>query len=146
MNITIFRIIIVFTSISFFAFIFYIIRYAMKQKRMRNKALGKLGSSPNGTGIFESTEYRYCYYPGSKNSPSYFKVEIDASSDGSFKIARESGFDRLFKRLGISTEIQTGDTNFDDSFYITADNEEFTKAVFSSTERRQAVRNIIDRF
>jgi len=110
---------------------------------MKNKALEKL-DSPNGTGIFESIEYRYSYYPGSKNSPSYFKVEIDASSDGSFKIARERGFDRLFKKLGISTEIQTGDTNFDDSFYITADNEEFAKAIFSSAEKRQAVRNIFD--
>ncbi len=143
MDITILRIIIVAMSVSFLSFILFVIHYALKQKRMRDKALEKLGS-PSGTGVLDSVEYRYRYYPGSKNSPSSFRVEIDAPSEKSFKVAREGGFDRLSKRLGISTEVQTGDQDFDENFYITTDDNEFIQSYFSSSAKRQAVRNIIN--
>lgn len=107
MDITVIRIIIVMMSVSFLSFILFIMHFALKQKRMREKALEKLGS-PSGSGMLNLVEYRYRYYPGSKNSPSSFRVEIDAPSDKSFKVAREGGFDRFSKRIGISTEVQTG--------------------------------------
>jgi hypothetical protein len=108
---------------------------------MRDKALLKL-DFPSGTGMIDAVEYRYHYYPGSKNSPSSFRVEIDAPSDISFKVTREGGFDRLSKRLGISAEVQTGDQDFDDNFYITTDDNQFIQAFFGSSEKRQAVRDI----
>lgn len=135
------RIIIVAMSASFFSLILFVIYFASKQKRMRKKAFEKL-DSPNGTGKVDSVEYRYRYYPGSKNSPSSFRVEIDVPSDISFKVAREGGFDRLSKRLGISAEVQTGDQDFDDNFYITTDDNEFIQAFFGSSEKRQVVRDI----
>ena len=141
MDITVIRIIIVAMSVSFLSFIFFIIYFALKQKRMRDKALEKLGS-PSGAGRIDSVEYRYRYYPGSKNSPSSFRVEIDAPSDKLFKVAREGGFDRLSKRLGISTEIQTGDRDFDENFYITTNDNKFIQSFFGSSAKRQAVRDI----
>ena len=97
MDITAQRIIIAVMSICFLSIVLLVIRLALKQKRMRGKALEKL-SSPNGTGTLDSVEYRYRYYPGSKNSPSSFRVEIDAPSGSSFKVTREGGFDRLSKQ------------------------------------------------
>lgn len=143
MDITVIRIIIVAMSVSFFAFILFVIHFAVKQKRMRDKALEKLGS-PSGTGRVDSVEYRYRYYPGSKNSPSSFRVDIDAPSEKSFKVTREGGFDRLSKRVGISTEIQTGDQDFDENFYITTNDNEFIQFFFSASAKRQAVRNIFN--
>jgi hypothetical protein len=143
MDITVIRIIIVAVSASFFSFILFVINYALKQKRMRDKALEKLGS-PSGTGMLNSVEYRYRYYPGSKNSPSSFRVEIDAPSERSFKVTREGGFDRLSKHFGISAEAQTGDREFDENFYITTDDNEFIQTFFSPSAKRQAVRNIFN--
>lgn len=141
MNVTVIRIIIVTMSASFLSFILFVIYFALKQKRMRKKAFEKLGS-PSGTGRVDSVEYRYRYYPGSKNSPSSFRVEIDTPSDKSFKVTREGGFDRLSKRLGISAEVQIGDQDFDENFYITTNDNEFGQFYFSSSAKRQAIRDI----
>jgi len=135
---------IIVVSVSFLAFLFYILQYAVKQKEMRDRALGGL-SSRNGTGMLDSNEYRYRYYAGSNNSPSGFRVEIDAASEGSFKVAREGRFDRLAKRLGITTEIQTGDRDFDEDFFITTSDNEFAQSFFSSSDKRRAIRDIFEK-
>ena len=43
MDITVIRIVIVVMSISFLSFILFIVHFALKQKRMREKALERLG-------------------------------------------------------------------------------------------------------
>ena len=89
-------------------------------------------------------KYFYKYFSGSKNNPSYFKVWIDCQSRGSFRVGKETGFDRFFKNLGIAVEIQTGDNQFDKDYYINTDTVAFTRACFSSPERRQVVNELFN--
>lgn len=95
---------------------------------------------------YESQEdgrhFFYKYFAGSKNNPSYFKIWVTCPSGGSFQIGRESALDRLFKNLGITVEIQTGDKQFDRDYFINTDTVAFTSACFSSPERRQAVNEL----
>lgn len=89
-------------------------------------------------------KYYYKYFSGSRNDPSYFKIWIDCRSRGSFRVGRETGLDRFFKRLGIAVEIQTGDSQFDEGYYINTDTVEFTRACFNSPERRQVVNQLFN--
>ena len=71
-----------------------------------------------GTGVSNGITYNYEFYSGSQNSPSFFKLSIDCQSDGSFEVTRESAFDKFFEKIGICSEVKTGDEDFDDNFYI----------------------------
>lgn len=107
-----------------------------------SEAVGALESGTVFTATHEGTEYRFRYFAGSKNSPSYFLINIDCPSSGEFEITEESSMDRFFKKIGISSEIQTGDPEFDGNFYILADSFEFAYPIFSLPQKRQAVREI----
>ena len=88
------------------------------------------------------TKYYYVYFAGSKNTPPYFKIWIDCPSRGAFRIGRETALDRFFKQLGITVEIQTGDTQFDRDYFISTDAVAFTRACFSSADCRQRIREL----
>lgn len=92
----------------------------------------------------DGQKYFYKYFSGSKDNPSYFKIWIDCRSRGSFRIGKETGFDRFFKSLGIAVEIQTGDSQFDKDYYINTDTVAFTRACFNSPERRQIVNDLFN--
>lgn len=115
-----------------------------RKKQMQGRVSGLLQSGNSGTGTCEGTEYQYEYFPGGKNAPSYFRISVPCRSAGSFTVAKETGFDRLFARFGLSNEIRTGDAGFDDSFYITTNTVAFTKAFLSMREKRSAIRAIHD--
>jgi hypothetical protein len=104
--------------------------------------LDDMKSGQSYEGETHGRKFFYEYYAGSKNNPSYFKIWIDCPGKGDFRIGRESAMDRLFKRLGITVEIQTGDRQFDRDYYINTDSAAFTRACFSSPERRQAVNEL----
>ena len=95
-------------------------------------------------GIFEGIEYRYQHYAGSRDSASSFTVAVDCPSGESFKVTRETGVDVFGERLGVDMELQTGDQEFDDDFYLTTEKSDFACTFFGSTEKRQAIRNIFD--
>jgi len=90
----------------------------------------------------DGTHFFYKYYAGSKNNPSYFKIWITCPSRGAFRIGRETALDRLFKNLGITVELQTGDSRFDRDYFINTDAVAFTSTCFSSSERRRAVNEL----
>ena len=87
-------------------------------------------------------QFFYQYFAGSRNAPSYFKIWIDCPSRGDFRIGKESFIDRTFKQLGIAVEVQTGDSQFDQDYYLNTNSVAFTGACFSSPERRQAVNEL----
>ena len=145
-----FIIIIMIASITLSTLIVFLV--LRKRQRTMQKAIGNVmeppgafGSSRTSTGTYEGTEYKYEYFAGSRNAPSYFKIKVECPSSGSFKIAKETRFDRFFKKLGLCCEIKTGDDPFDDSFYVTTDTVDFTQAFFSSAEKRAAISDIYER-
>lgn len=95
-----------------------------------------------GQGKLDNVEYTYIYHAGSRNSPPFFKITIPCTSLGSFKLSRESSMDRFFKRFGLNAEIQTGDPEFDDQFYITTNDTAWTRLTLHSRSKRRAALDI----
>jgi hypothetical protein len=61
-----------------------------------------------------------------------------------FRLSRETYLDRVFKKLGLSTEIQSGDANFDRIIYVTSDHPLIAKLLERNAELRQLVLNILE--
>ncbi len=89
-------------------------------------------------------KYRYEYTAAGKNRPASFTIWLDCPSAAKFNITRESHWDAFFKRMGLTTEIQTGDVHFDDACYVRTDFVTFTKSFFQSLQKRQAVLRLIE--
>jgi hypothetical protein len=87
-------------------------------------------------------EYSYFHFRGGHNAPPYFKVSVECPSTGDFKITRETGFDRFFKRLGICVELETNDREFDDAFFITTNTVGFTREYFRKSDKRRLVTEV----
>ena len=127
----------------------FIYWYSRRQKQQRNRLAAELGSDKlewgkTYAGQIHGKEYFYEYYPGSKNRKSYFKISIDTDSNGEFRVHQEHKFDRLFKYLGITAEIQTGDSDFDRRYYLETDSVAFTRACFDAADTREYVRKLFD--
>lgn len=56
-----------------------------------------------------------------------------------FKISKETSLDRFFKKMGISTEIQTGDTSFDSSIYLASDSFTFQSKIMNDETLRKVI-------
>lgn len=67
---------------------------------------------------------------------------ISGVQDCRFTIKYETWYDKLFKKIGVSNEVQTGDDEFDRLVYVISDNREVNKALTLNSEIRQAVKNI----
>lgn len=61
-----------------------------------------------------------------------------------FTVKLETWYDRFFKKLKISKEIQTGDAAFDDLVYILSDNSLLEKKLVASDVVRNAIKNIFN--
>jgi hypothetical protein len=79
--------ILIFIPISVFAAIGALVVYILHKQRKRERE----ASEELGVGELRS---------GSKNSPSYFLVEIPCASRGEFKIGREKWPDKIARRVG----------------------------------------------
>lgn len=56
-----------------------------------------------------------------------------------FRLTEESAFDRFFKSLGLATEIQSGDTEFDRRIYIACDHPIFADEIRADAEARRLI-------
>lgn len=123
---------------------------AAQQSRRRHlferlaTATGGHGSAGRMTASFRGRDYHYRIVPGGKNRPPAFVVTMLCPSGGEFRVVKESRVDAFFRNIGISCEIQTGDTDFDDRFYILTDAVGFTSDYFRSARKRDAVRSVFD--
>ena len=137
---------IAFCTSTLFAFII-IRRVRMKQGGLFrvNKNLPE-GLTPGKeiTDNYNGTDYYQLFTPGGKNVPSAYQIKVACPSSGTFSIGRETGFDRLFKSLGITREIQTGYKDFDNKFFINTDAIGFTRTYFMSSEKCRAVDGIFE--
>jgi len=131
------------------AIVLFAVRKANQQKQSLNELSASLGatelkSGSEYRGNLDGQTYQYQYFSGSKNSPSYFKVWVACESAGEFTIRSESKFDVFAKRFGLAAEIQTGDKQFDNDFYIQTDSIAFSKNYFSNLNKRDAVRQLYE--
>lgn len=108
----------------------------------KDQGFFKASNRGTGTGTIDGVQYRYHYHPGSRNSPPQFRVMIDCATYGKFKLSRETAFDRFFKRFGLSSEIQTGDPEFDQQFYITTNDTAWTRLVLNPAAKRRMALDI----
>ncbi len=120
-----------------------IILVRRKKQLFRGKP-GPLKVGKKGEGKTGGITYRFAYSAGSKNTPPSFRVSIPFRSDGSFRLARETKFDRFFRRVGVTSEIRTFDRAFDDRFYIYTNRTAFSRSIFRTAENRKAAMEIYD--
>ena len=123
-------------------------------RRVRTKQGGLLSLTKNipanltpgkeVAGTFNGRDYFQLYNQGGKNVPSSYTIKIECPSSGIFSISKETGFDRFFKSLGVTKEIQTGDKDFDQTFFINTDTPQFTRTFCMNPEKCQTVKNIFE--
>lgn len=90
-------------------------------------------SSPDGF------EYKFKKY---KSRITGILFGIKGLRDYSFTIKHETWYDRFFKKLGVSNEVQTGDDEFDELVYVVSDNNLIHEKLVSSPEIRNALKKI----
>lgn len=52
----------------------------------------------------------YHYYQGDRNSPSQIHLYVSCPTTAEFRIRKEVSADGFFRRLGVTVEVQTGET------------------------------------
>ncbi len=77
---------------------------------------------------------------GGKGVPPTALLVIPTAFGGAFVVAREGSADRFAKSIGLTTETQTGDTEFDREFYISGGSREYLESFFREAQARDAVR------
>jgi len=76
---------------------------------------------------------------GKNGRPSSLVVSTPAECDYEFQITGETWFDKYCKNIGLAVEIQTGDTEFDETCYVRSDSVAFTEAYLSDPIKRVAI-------
>ncbi len=134
-------IVVLIVFVTIISIIVYVVR-KQKAKTIILREQGVFEKGARGNGSYQGVDYSYIHFQGGKNAPPYFKVSVECPSTGEFKITRETGFDRFFKRLGICVELETNDREFDDAFFITTNTEGFTREYFRKSDKRRFVTEI----
>ena len=75
-----------------------------------------------------------------------YYVGVPLTVDVVFKIAAEKDFNRILKRWGLSSEIQTGDVSFDDQYYIGSDHLYFNRALCADKQIRHFIHEIMSKY
>jgi hypothetical protein len=137
------------TLITLALIIIIAVRY---DKKKRQQVLGQLADGKNqvknnkGTGTVNGIEYWFEYFSGSKNQPSYFQIGLSLSPRTSipvsFSVKKETAFDRFFMKHGITQEIQTGDSAFDEQFFIKTSFPDFVSLLFSKPVVRNSIQSV----
>lgn len=97
-----------------------------------------------GQGTIEGSTYLYNYNRGSDKHPPSFRIDLECPAEEGFKVTREGGFDRFFKKIGVAVEMTTHDTEFDKQFYISTDYNDFTRAFLYKSKNREMIKQLFD--
>ena len=146
-NVLRFVIVIVLIILSISVSLIIMSRVRAKQKRAISQLPDELKEIKSGktiSGELDGTAYEIGYHAGGRNAPPHLAVRVACESEGRFKITKESGFDRLFKRYGITNEVQTLDKAFDDAYFIQSETVDFVRQFFQPPEKRQAVQELFE--
>lgn len=116
-----------------------------KQRRFSRRlaeALGAEKSRGQMNATHDGISYHFRWHAGDRNSPSYLRVFVDCVSHGQFRVIREGALERFSLKLGIASQIKTGDLSFDQEFYILSNETDFASGYFHDPQKRQAVVDI----
>lgn len=80
------------------------------------------------------------YIRGGKNQPSGVSFTFPDVLLPKLTVTREGAFQKYFKKIGLTAELATGDSRFDDDFFLLTDETEYYRNYFSEVKRREAVR------
>ncbi|MBP7867134.1 MAG: hypothetical protein KA419_14450 [Acidobacteria bacterium] len=80
------------------------------------------------------------YIRGGKNQPSGVSFTFPDVLLPKLTVTREGVWQKFFKKIGLTTELATGDPRFDDDFYLLTDETEYYRNYFSDAGRREAIR------
>lgn len=105
------------------------------------KFLTKWGTTEYATP--DGKNYSWHYKPRSRRSPPSSTLSITAPLPFNFSIEREKFYHWLIKRLGLATEFQTNQTDFDRKFYIFSDDAQFCN-LLRGAEMRQRIQRLFD--
>ena len=93
--------------------------------------------------VFKDRTFHFTFGGRSKKFPFELSIFTECPAPGAFRIIRERKVDRLFKRLRVSVEIQTGDDLFDDTCFILTESPGFTKAYLKSSAKRRSILRLL---
>jgi hypothetical protein len=72
-----------------------------------------------------------------------FKLGMPLPTESLFKFELEGKSSKFFKSLGISTEYQSGDTNFDEKIYLACDHPVLLQQLGNSTQSRDLILELL---
>lgn len=72
-----------------------------------------------------------------------FKLGMPLPTESLFKFGPEEKFSKLCKSLGISTEYQSGDTNFDEKIYLACDHPVLLQQLGNTTQCRDLILELV---
>lgn len=141
----------IFVSVIIGIFVFKLIKKKMQEEReyISAKLLSKYNVTPlkGLTAIYEGNhkghDIRFKYSPQTKNSPAFFEISMNTVAASKLVIKQESRFESFAKKLGITKEIQIGDSEFDDKFFIDTNDENFTRK-YLDTQRIEQIKALYD--
>ncbi len=94
----------------------------------------------------EGIKYHRQFRSGSKNSAPSISLRLDLRFPAPIRLSAESGFDRFGKAIGLASEFQTQDKDFDREIYIDCAYQDYAAAMFWDTTNRQAIRRCFAKF
>ncbi|MBX7186937.1 MAG: hypothetical protein K1Y01_17490 [Vicinamibacteria bacterium] len=77
------------------------------------------------------------------NREVHYSIGVDLEASVWFRLQRETDRDRWFKRVGLATEIQTGDEDFDKFVYVVSDHPMFASLLERSKEARGLISELL---
>lgn len=93
---------------------------------------------------FNGVRYTVLYSAGSSKEAPSLSVSTSAATtpDAQFMVTPKTWFDQLSKRIGLTPELQTGATEFDDTCYVRSSSDRFVHECFCQADNRAAVMNL----
>lgn len=88
----------------------------------------------------------FCFHQSLSNKSGVYgaRIGLDLKDGCFFTIRREQWYDRACKTIGLSREFQLGLADFDESFYIISDSDEFHAFLQHDTATISTIRKIFD--
>jgi hypothetical protein len=103
-----------------------------------------LFSETHAQGEYNGISSLIKYYPGSKYRASYFGIELDIKSTFEIIVSKENFMHKLGKQTGLAKEIQTGDLQFDEKYFLKASNDYNAELYMQKPQVREVVTMIAD--
>lgn len=79
------------------------------------------------------------YFIGSRNNPPSLTIQVSVSCPAKLTIRREAWYDRFATRIGLVTELRTGDPGFDQAYFFDTDREDIYRHYLSEEAKRREI-------